>query len=59
MEDCSILGNVIEFDGRLLNFSGGKKKNYCPQFGYQETISKKKTIFGRVEKKIIVTIWYW
>ena len=27
MEDCSILGNVIEFDGRLLNFSGDKKKN--------------------------------
>ena len=59
MEDCSILGNVIEFDGRLLNFSGDKKKHYCPQFGYQETISKKQTISGRVEKKIIVTIWYW
>jgi len=53
MEDFSILGNVIEFDGRLLNFSGDKKKHYCPQFGYQESISR------RVEKNIIVTIWYW
>ena len=50
MEYCSILKNVIEFDGRLLNFSGDKKKHYCPQFGYQETLSKKKLYFWKSRK---------
>lgn len=51
MEDCSILGNVIEFDGRLLNFSGDKKNIIVHNLDIKKLFPNKKNYFLKSRKK--------
>ena len=51
MEDCSILENVIEFDGRVLNFSGDKKNIIVHNLDIKKVFPKKKLFLEEYKKR--------